>query len=359
MKFRNNPAYWAPVGIFLLFLISALCSDNLEEGIIRVRIALPLLVLPFSFAMMPCFSKQQYQQLLSIFMYAMVLACIGVLVYYLMNYDEMQERLRVSKAIPTPNGEHIRFSLMINLAVFAGFWLLQEQFYWIKKWEQWLLVSSVLFLIFMVHLLSVRIAIGVFYCGLLVTILYYIIRKKRYKTGLILLALGVSTPYLAYQYIPSVHRKVHLTLYNWDMYQKGHIGQLSDTRRLLSYKIAWQVGQSAPWTGVGIGDLKEEQAVIYQRDYPEQKVMYPHNFFLTIYAATGILGLFFFLFCFFFPLFYKGHYRNLFFLLFFLTISLSFMTENTLLMAIGVAMYSFFLLFSINYLAGETKVIET
>jgi O-antigen ligase len=355
LKFSKNPAYWAPVGIFLLFLISALCSTNWAEGIIRVRIALPLLVLPFSFAMMPRFSKQQYQQLLSIFIYAMFLTCIGVLIYYLMNYAEMQERLRVSKAIATPNGEHIRFSLMINLAVFAGFWLLQERFSWKTKWEQWLLVSSILFLIFMIHLLSVRIAVGVFYCGLFATILYYIIRKNRFKTGLILLALGVSTPYLAYNYIPSVHSKVHLTLYNWDMYNKGHIGELSDTQRLLSYKIAWQVGQSAPWTGVGIGDLKDEQAVIYQKEYPEQKVMYPHNFFLTIYAATGILGLLFFLFCFFFPLFYNGNYRNLFFLLFFMTIFLSFMTENTLLMAIGVAMYSFFLLLSINYLSEPPK----
>ena len=67
-KFRNNPAYWAPVGIFMLFLLSALCSTNLEEGIIRIRIALPLLVLPISFAMMPDFSKQQYQQLEKILM---------------------------------------------------------------------------------------------------------------------------------------------------------------------------------------------------------------------------------------------------------------------------------------------------
>ena len=355
-KFRSNPAYWAPVGMFILFLVSALCSTNLEAGIIRIRIALPLLVLPISFAMMPNFSKQHYQQLLSIFIYAMLLACIGVLIYYLINYAEMQERLRVSKAIATPNDEHIRFSLMITLAVFAGFWLLQEKFYWKKKFEKWVLIFSILFLIFMVHLLSVRIAIGVFYSGLLVTVLYYIVRKKRYKTGLILLGLGACTPYLSYQYIPSVHSKVHLTLYNLDMYKKGHIGELSDTRRLLSYKIAWQVGQTAPWTGVGIGDLKDEQAVIYEKEYPDQKVMYPHNFFLTIYAATGILGLCFFLFCFFFPLFYNRNYQNLFFLLFFVTIFLSFMTENTLLMAIGVAIYSFFLLFSINYLSGESKI---
>ena len=46
---------------------------------------------------------------------------------------------------------------------------------------------------------------------------------------------------------------------------------------------------------------------------------------------------------------------GLFFLLFFMTIFLSFMTENTLLMAIGVAMYSFFLLLSINYRSESPK----
>lgn len=354
-----NKSFVATLGIFMLFLVSALVSDNGAASMTRVRIALPMLLLPIAFALLPVFSKKSYQQLLSIYFYLMVVACLGVLINYGLHYEAMQQRLIVSKAIPTPNGEHIRFSLMINLAVFAGFWLLEQQFCWKKTMEKWLMGTLVLFLIITLHLLSVRIGILVLYGGLGTTVFYYMLRKKYYVIGIVLL-MGIAVlPYLAYKYVPSVQTKVHLTKHNWDMYQQGHIGEYSDTRRLLSYKIAWDVVQQAPWFGVGIGDLNDEQAKHYQEKYPDQQVMYPHNFFLMLYAATGIVGLIFFLGCFFFPLFYHQNYKNLFFLLFYTTIFLSFMTENTLMSAIGVGIYSFFLLFSVNYLEGVPKNQKT
>ncbi|MFT5647845.1 MAG: O-antigen ligase [Aureispira sp.] len=347
-----NKSFVATLGIFMLFLGSALVSDNWSESVTRIRIALPMLLLPIAFALLPIFSKKSYQQLLSIYIYMMAAACLGVLINYGLHFEEMQQLLVVSKSIPTPNGEHIRFSLMINLAVFAGFWLLEQQFYWKKAVEKWLLRMVVLFLIITIHLLSVRIGILILYGGLVTTVFYYMLSKKYYAIGIVLLMGIGAMPYMAYKYVPSVQAKVSLTKHNWDMYQQGHIGEYSDTRRLLSYQIAWDVVRESPWFGVGIGDLSDEQKRYYQERYPDQEVMYPHNFFLTLYAATGILGLLFFLGCFFFPLFYRQNYKNLFFLLFYTTIFLSFMTENTLLSALGVGIYSFFLLFSVNYLEG-------
>lgn len=347
-----NKSFVATLGIFMLFLGSALVSDNWSESMTRIRIALPMLLLPIAFALLPIFSKKSYQQLLSIYIYMMAVACLGVLINYGLHFEAMQQLLVVSKSIPTPNGEHIRFSLMINLAVFAGFWLLEQQFYWKKAVEKWLLRMVVLFLIITIHLLSVRIGILILYGGLVTTVFYYMLSKKYYVIGIVLLMGIAAMPYMAYKYVPSVQAKVSLTKHNWDMYQQGHIGEYSDTRRLLSYQIAWDVVRESPWFGVGIGDLSDEQKRYYQERYPDQEVMYPHNFFLTLYAATGILGLLFFLGCFFFPLFYRQNYKNLFFLLFYTTIFLSFMTENTLLSALGVGIYSFFLLFSVNYLEG-------
>lgn len=352
-RLKENKIYWAVIGIFLLFGISALMSFNVEESLNRLRIAIPLLVLPITFALLPPFSKRHSQELLSIFIYGMFLACLGVFINYSLHYEAMQQLLIVSKAIPTPNGEHIRFSLMMNIAIFSSFWLLQERFCWKKTWEKYLLIVVVLFLIILIHLLSVRIGIVVLYAGLGTAVFYYILYQRRYIIGLFLFLGLLISPYLAYKYVPSVQTKINLTSYNWTMYQKGYIGEYSDTRRLLSYKVAWQVAQKAPWFGVGIGDLNEEQTRIYKTDYPDQEPMYPHNFFLTLYAGTGVLGLIFFLICFLFPIFYRKSYKNLFFVLFHLVIFLSFMTENTLLSAIGVAIYTFFLLLSANTVYSE------
>lgn len=356
-RLLSNKAYWTTSGIFGLFLISAMMSENQAESLVRLRIALPLLFLPIAFGMLPPFSKRKYQEILSIFFYAMVLTCFGVLVYYLQNYTLMQELLVLSKAIPTPHNDHIRYSLMINLAIFAGLWLLQENFYWKSKKERWLQVGAIFFLIVMVHILSVRIGMVVLYIGAVSIAIYFIIRKKKYLLGLGLVMAVCILPYLTYLYIPSFNTKVNLTIHNFYMYQSGQIEGYSDTRRFLSYEIAWRIAKKNPWVGVGIGDLYDEQNKIYRVEYPNQVVMYPHNFFLTIYASMGIIGLIIFLFFFFFPLFYRKNYQNLFFLLYYMTIFISFITENTLLIAIGAGLHAFFLLCTINYLDGQKEEI--
>ncbi len=345
-------AHWATIGIFLVFVYGVLLSSDVEASAVCLRIALPYLVLPVAFALSPTYSKNTFPRLLYFYVWALFFCCVAVLLHFYFNYDSIQLKLRASQAVPTPNKDHIRFSLMINLAIFAAFWLLEEGFYWYKKWERILLVMASVFLIVCLHVLSVRIGLVIFYSGTVVTALYLIFKKRAFKTGLVVLLLLAAIPPIAYRNIPSMQTKLKLTIYNWQRYQKGYIkaSKLSDVRRYISYKVAWEIAQKKPWVGVGIGDLKNEAANIYQRDYPQQLVMYPHNFFLTIFAAVGIPGLLVFLLCFYGPLFYQKNYQNLFFLLFYCCISLSMLTENTLLIAKGVALHSGFLMLCLHHL---------
>lgn len=338
---------WAMVGIFLLFAVSSLLSENPHETWVRIRIALPMLALPIAFGLLPTFSKRQYQGLMAIFLGAMTLACLGVLINYGLHRAEMLDMLRRSQAIPTPNGEHIRFSLMINLALFAGVYLLEKGYYWKQKLERWLIAGSVLFLVMALHILTVRIGLLVFYVNSLLLLLVVLIKSRRFKTLIVLLALFLPMPYLAYLLVPSIQTKFNLTRYNWQLYKAGKIGEYSDTRRLLSYKIGWQIVQKSPYWGVGLADLREEQAAIYKRDYPDQPPMYPHNLFLTLLAGAGIVGLCWFLVCFFFPLWYYRKQLDGLFLLIHSTLFLSFITENTLLSTIGVLLYAFFVSVSV------------
>ncbi|MFK7799783.1 MAG: O-antigen ligase family protein [Aureispira sp.] len=341
-KLTQSKAPWAMVGIFLLFTTSALWSDNQSETWVRIRIALPMVALPLAFGLLPTFSKRQYQHLLAIFFGAMTIACLGVLINYALNRVEMLDMLKRSQAIPTPNGEHIRFSLMINIALLAGIYLIEKGYYWKHRVERWLQIGSVLFLIIALHILTVRIGLLVFYANTLLLLLIILLQRRRFKTLILLLLLVLPMPYLAYKLVPSIQTKFNLTRYNWQLYQAGKIGEYSDTRRLLSYKIGWQVAQEAPYWGVGIADLRAEQTAIYKRDYPEQPPMYPHNLLLTLLAGTGFIGLLWFLFCFGFPLWYYRRQLDWIFLLVHSVIFLSFITENTLLSTIGVMLYAFF-----------------
>lgn len=341
-RLRSAKVPWAMVGIFLLFMASSLLSDHQEQTWVRIRIALPMLALPIAFSLLPAFSKRQYQGLLAVFLGAMTIACFGVLVNYVLHRAEMLDMLKRSQAIPTPNGEHIRFSLMINIALLGGGYLLEKGYYWKRQLERWLIAGSVLFLIVALHILTVRIGLLVFYTNSLLLLLILLIERRRFNTLVLLVILFLPLPYLAYRLVPSIQTKFNLTRYNWQLYNAGKIGEYSDTRRLLSYKIGWEVAQKSPYWGVGIADLRQEQAAIYQEDYPDQPPMYPHNLFLTLLAGAGAIGLLWFLLCFLFPLWYYRGQLDWFFLLTHSTLFLSFVTENTLLSTIGVLLYAFF-----------------
>lgn len=353
----SNKTHLATIGIFFLILGSALLSENQIESIQRVRIALPLLILPLAFSTLPRFRASSYQKVLSIFLYSMTIASLGVVANYFLHFEQMQQLLRASGAIPTPNGEHIRFSLMVNVAIFAGVWLWTKQFYWkYKRVEKAILLSSILFLIVTIHILSVRTGLLALYTTAGLSILRWIVLQRRFVLGTLLLAVVFALPYLAVQYVPSVRTKFELTRYNIQLFNRGEIGEYSDTRRLLSYQIGLEVAQKSPWIGVGVGDLMHEQTQIYKQKYPEQKIMYPHNMFLTIYVATGIIGLLWFLWCFLFPLWHQQQYKHYFILTFFCIIGCSFLTENTLWASVGVAIYTFFLGLTSNYIQGQREV---
>lgn len=341
-RLRTQPLHGANVGVFLLFLGSALLSTNQADAWVRLRIALPLLALPLAFGLLPPFSKGVFRALLLSYCYGMTLAGAGVLVYYGWHYDAMQELLRVSKAIPTPNGQHIRFSLMLDLAMLWALWLWGSKRSELGRIHRWLLPLVALFIFGLQHVLSVRTGLIIAYIGIAVWGSVWLWRQKWYGLLLVGIAGLLALPFVAYRYVPSVTTKFQLTRYNWELYERGEIRTYSDTRRFLSYQIGWEVAQRAPWTGVGIGDLNDEQAAIYAERYPEQPVMYPHNMFLTVYAGMGLLGLLGFLFFFYSPLFYQHYYRHLGWLLFYVVITLSFLTENTLFTSLGVGIYSLF-----------------
>ncbi len=356
-RLLQNKALWASTGIFIVIALACCCNKNQDESLERLRLAIPYLLLPAALGFLPPFSARALGRLIYALVIMATISSIVVLVNYVLNYAEIQESLRVSKAIPTPQKDHIRFSLSICWAFFAGAWLCSSYYHiFTQKIGAWLLGCALLFLAITLHILAVRSGLLAFYAGIFICITYLIINQKRYVLGLGLLSILVAAPIVAYHYLPSFHAKVHLSLYNWHQYKEGNIGGLSDTQRLLSYQIALEVAADRPWRGVGLGDLHDALAEVYARNYPQQKVMFPHNQFLSLYAGAGILGLSAFLFCFFFPLFYAGAYRQWLFLVFFTLISTSFLTENTIFTAIGTALHCFFLLLLCTHLEEIKKI---
>ena len=340
---------------FILVLLSAAYSADVDYTLQRLQIKLPFLVLPLAFLSMPRFSRRELLGFLYVFVLLMVVACLYVGLQYFADFEAINRAMSRGKAMPTPSN-HIRFSLCVALAILAGGTLVQQGFYWRGRWERGLLALCTGLLFAFIHLLSVRSGLLALYLALAYLVLYWIYRSKHWllggAIGLALLAL----PYTAYRTLPSFQSKIDYMRWDLDQYRQGRGAQYSDSERLLSLQLGWEVARINPVFGVGAGDLKRRMAETYRtRLGPEHPPRMPHNQFLTILAGTGYLGLAAFLLALWVPLLVNSHFRQPLFLAFHIVILTSCLFENTLENNFGISLYLLFLLLGMQQLDKKRK----
>lgn len=352
-KIRAQSFYTGTMSLFFITFLSGIYTQDWGEYWERVRIAIPLLSTPLAFAAIPSFGQEKIRIIWAFFVGTIAVALVIVLIHYYLNYNEIIELLAQSKSIPCPQKDHIRFSLLVCIAACVS-----GRYFWAYWQENRLRLAAYfgilgIFLSIGLHILAVRSGLLGFYLVIGTNFAIWVWSGRRYLLGIVGIFGLTALPLLAYLYVPSIRSKVALTLHNIELVQKGEIGDYSDTQRLLSYQIAWGIIREQPIFGVGMGDLKGEMEKVYTRDYPTLKKMFPHNQFITYWAGTGLVGLLVFLIGFFAPLFKERAYRLAGFMIFYPVMASSFLTENTLIISIGVGIYTYFLLLNVKELEQE------
>jgi hypothetical protein len=141
-----------------------------------------------------------------------------------------------------------------------------------------------------------------------------------------------GVPNVHYQ-TPSIKVRLLQVIWEFDQYSKGgDPNGHSIMQRLESWKAAVGVIQANPAFGVGTGDLPRQvfnQYRLMNSKLDGKHYLRPHNQYLAIAVAFGIVGLCYFLFAICYPLFFFEN-RNYFYLVFFLTLAISMLTEDTL-----------------------------
>ena len=345
----GNKAWLAVLVPFLLVLVTAIYSSDVDYTLERLRIKLPFLVLPFAFFSLPAFRRRDYDGLFCLFLYLMFGSAIYVGINYGLNFTAINESISRGQPIPTPVN-HIRYSLMLAFAILAGGSLWIQGFTWRYHWERYLIGAVVFFLFGFIHVLSVRSGLLVLYLCLFFLSVRYLLLAGRWLLTLIVFTGLSALPLLMYQTVPSFHQKINYMLYDLDMYRQGKIEGLSDSERITSLMIGLEIGHQHPLLGVGAGDLKTEVHKIYKERHPHMMVKMPHNQLVSIYAGTGLVGLLVFLIAFLWPLHHQKNYRDPIFTALHLMIFFSFLVENTIENSVGVAFYTLFLLLGMTYL---------
>ncbi|HEY0262526.1 MAG TPA: O-antigen ligase family protein, partial [Chitinophagales bacterium] len=314
-----------------------------------VRLTLPFLCLPVAFYGAQPLTKEKFEKFLQVFIFIMSVSLLCVLVWYGLHFKEFSSRLGQGTPIPTPHS-HIRFSLLLVFAFFSSLWLREKMKFW------W---AFTLFLFIGVHLLSVRSALMSLYAGILFFAFLLMFNKQR----LLGLVITVNTGILfviAYTQIPSIQNRINYMVYDFEQFQNGNIQGFSDGVRFASMQAGLEMWQKNFWTGVGIGDIKQESEETMQTNFPsitnKSDLKMPHNQYLWTACATGVLGLSVFLFSFLFPLWYFRNEMDWLFIILQILFGTSFLVEYMLEGQVGGTFYTLFQSLFYNSLSSKKGV---
>ncbi len=355
--FWKNKALVAISSIFLLYLLSAPVSENTEWLVDRLRMKLPLLLMPLAIVAIPRMDRKVYFPILYFFFYLIVVLCLVSLAQFLADFQAIVKLYKAGRIMPTPV-QHIRFSLMIAYCVGIGWHLFLEKYTLRFPWERKLLLGLTVFLVVFLHVLAVRSGLLALYGILAYFFVRYMVKKRRYKLGIVLFLALVIGIVLSFRYVPTLKSKFYYTLYSVELFLKNdNIRELSDSRRLGSIQAGLEMGKDHLWTGVGIGDIRDETNEYLKEHYPElvDLELMPHNQYIFVFAATGILGLLWFIAATTLPLVYHGAHRHRLIVAFHIVIFSSFLVEHTIETQLGTAFYILFLTLGIRYMEEERQ----
>jgi len=353
-------AHWSlwPVfgSLFLVFLVHLLQGFNTETASMGeygrdVVLQLPFLALPLGFWLLPALPGRYLRWLWLLLIGMTLLAATGATINYLLHAREINESYLHSKVMPT-EPDHIRFSLIITLAIAAGALLLAHNAVR-AVWRHWVIGAIVVLALFL-HLLAVRSGEMTFYALGGLAILWLVLRKRQWKQAGALAVVLVLLPVFSFVVFPTFRNKVYNTQEDVGKVKQTNSAEgknYSIAARVYSYKAALAVWQDNKLVGVGKPDLEGEMAKRYATLYPEMSTRFyiqPHNQYLYNLAAYGALGLLIFCIGLFYPAWWARRKRAPLLLAQYVSIALSFLVEYTLETQIGLAFVVFFSLLALQ-----------
>ena len=290
------PVFGSLFLVFLLHLIQGLNTDaaNMGEYGKDVVLQLPFLLLPLAFWLLPALPSRYLRWLWLLLVAMTLLAAVGATINYMLHASEINESYLHSKVMPT-EPDHIRFSLIITLAIAAGTMLLAHDAV-PQSWRAWV-ISSIVALALFLHLLAVRSGEMTFYALGGLAILWLVFRTRQWKQAGVLAAVLVLLPVLSFVAFPTFRNKVYNTQEDVGKVKQTNSSEgknFSIAARVYSYKAALAIWSDNKLVGVSKADLDSEMAKRYARLYPEMGsdfYIQPHNQYLFNLAAYGSLGL--------------------------------------------------------------------
>lgn len=281
--------------IFLVYVISFINSENIPNYLTVIKNKIPYLFIPISLISIRKLTIKSEKIIIAVFISSSIISTYYSLYFFIPHQEIYKDLYGQGQVIPTLI-HHVTFSLLLSFSVLFLMHLFFNSKYFYEKMSYLFLV---IYLSCFIHILSVRTGIVLLYVGVLIYLVTVFLQRKKYGFIFLTIFILILTAIFSYKNIPTLQSKIDYTIYGLTEYKTkaDSANQISDSRRLLSDKIGWEIIDQHKLTGVGIGDLKSEIHKVYKQNYPEfNEAVYAHihNQYLYMLAGTGIpLGILF------------------------------------------------------------------
>ena len=188
---------------------------------------------------------------------------------------------------------------------------------------------------------------------------YYIITRKKYLPGFIVLLLIFGSVFSLVRFVPEIGDRVDNAIKAISSTAENQTENESTAVRMLIWTAANNVIAENFIFGTGIGDSKDELIKEYEKQGMTGAIEHKlnaHNEFYQVFVSIGVVGFIIFLMSLFLPLVNAFKSSNSIYGLFLLIIIFNFIPESMLEAQAGVMFYAFFnslLCFCTNFVSDQ------
>lgn len=345
-KIKENKIILLFILLYILHLAGFFYTENTQGYLDDIRIKLPLLLLPVGLTSPSIYNKNTFIRIHVFFIAIVFVTAFITTINYLLDYSNINEMIKRSKPIPVFGGiNHIYFGLFMAYSVFAALYI-HFKYKFDKQYQRlWWIAIIVLNFIF-IHLISSRTGFVTLYAALFSGGIHlFVLKQKRYLTGLISLILLFVLLIFSVNYIKPLQNRYNNTLGDIQVILNNeNPNYWSLAQRYEAIIKSIEVFKEQPLTGTGMGDLPDAIEEEYDRNtylLPENRMM-PHNQFITYLTGMGVFALLLFLIIIIYPLFIQKLRNSPFIIGFWFAMVLALLFESMLQRQAGISFFAFF-----------------
>jgi len=345
-------------GLYVLYVLGLLYSENLVFGLKDLLLKLPLLLFPFIIFTINSdnWSKKNTQRILQFFVLGNMVTLIISVVHSwtFFRKDAWFYHFHYEEASWFHHPSYASMYYCFSFAIIIYLFLHNKT----KLWEKTIGGIGIILFSIEIILLDSRAGIVTFVSILLFYLFYILFFKRKLIPHLLASIVFLSGVFLlSYKLLPPEMNRIQSTI---SKIQENSKQPREKDVRLLIWNASFKVGMDNIPFGVGTGDIKKELKKQYEKEeyiVPYEENYNAHNQYLQIFVTLGMAGIIFFL-SMMFLIFWIGYKaKNILFILLGIIIGINFAVESMLEKQAGIMFFSFFfvLLYFVSKINTETE----